>query len=135
MLSFLRDCPDVEICLSNYRAHWASMKAYPSCLKALSGLRLICHCSLDKKCHADVLISSFIGCFEGKGLEGDFVAKVGLLRPPCRACAGGVGHHPSFQLALIGRQREDRHHQDAQVRPVRGQRTLALHAREVEEAL
>ena len=44
--------------------------------------RLICHCALDQKCRGDVLISSFIGCFEGKGLEGDFVAKVGSLRTP-----------------------------------------------------
>ena len=70
------------------------MKACPSCLKALSGLKLICHCSLDKKCHGDVLISSVIGCFEGKGLEGDFVAKVGLFGTPAEHVQEASGTSP-----------------------------------------
>ena len=76
------------------------MKACPSCLKVLSGLRLICHCALDKKCHADILISSFIGCFDGKALEGDSVAKVGVLRTPSEHVQEAMGiTHPFSMLA------------------------------------
>ena len=91
----VRDYPDVETCLSKYRAHLANMKAYPSCLKVLSGLRLICHCALNKKCQADVLISSF-----SKGLEGDFVAKVGVLRTSSEQVQEATGiTHPFSTLA------------------------------------
>ena len=99
------DYPDVQTRLSEHRAFLASTKAH----------------------------SSFFGCLGSKGLEGDLVAKVGLLMTPVQQAQEASGTSNPFSTLSA-----DHNVRIAITKTSRwagcDQRTLALHACKVEEA-
>ena len=68
----LRDCSNIEECLCLFRNYLRCRPDFPQCLGALSGKRLACHCAVEDRCHADVLIAEFSRFFVAT--SGPFIA-------------------------------------------------------------
>ena len=77
---WIRDCESRSEALSKFRAHLLTLPNFPQCLRALSGVRVVCHCQLDEACHGDILIEVFAAIFLRS--SGCLQAKVGVFFTP-----------------------------------------------------
>ena len=69
-----------DACISKYADHLRSLPGFPRDLMSLSNLRLVCHCSADQQCHADVIIEECKRWYDMNNL-----VKVDVLTPwSCR---------------------------------------------------
>ena len=55
----LASCTSRAECLAKFRVYFLARPDFPSCLRPLASMTLVCHCPLGSSCHIDVLVKAF----------------------------------------------------------------------------
>ena len=95
----LRHRSKIEECSCSYRNHLRCRSDFPLRFGAWSGPRLVCHCELEDRCHADVLVAEFAHFF-GATWSPFTAVRATLWSPHAFLEAARLLPHPFQDVAL-----------------------------------